>query len=106
MKKLKLWHRCVIAFILIHWALFLILYFILQRELGVPQFMLSALEVPLAPFLLVGLTLKYMPFPAGSALERAAAIIVPTVFYAIIGLVVGLVIEKMRKGRVKRVIED
>ena len=99
---MKLWQKCVIAFILIHWALFLFTYYILQREIDVPQFVMNVLELPLIPFLLTSLALKYMPLSPGSALERAVAIIVPTIFYAVIGLVVGLILEKRRRSGEKQ----
>lgn len=94
------------AFVLIHWALFFVAYFLVQGQTGVPQFVISALEVLLIPFILSNVALQYMALAAGSALERAVLIIAPTVFYIIIGLVVALVIGRMRKGRVRRVTED
>jgi len=100
--KIKLWQKCVMVFILFHWALFFLTFYILQREFSVPQFALSALEVPLIPFLLTSLAFRYLPLSPGGALERAAAIILPTLYYAGLGAVVGLVIEKMRRGREKR----
>lgn len=97
--KIKLWQKCVIVFILLHWALFLFAFYILQREFDVPQSVMNALEVLLIPFLLTSLALRNMSLPPGGALERATAIIVPTVFYAVIGAVVGFILEKRRKAR-------
>lgn len=96
---MKLWQKCVIAFILIHWALFLFTFYILQRGFDVPLLVMNALELPLIPFLLTSLALRYMPLSPGGALERAVAIIVPTIFYAVMGMVAGLIIEKRRKAR-------
>lgn len=95
--KMKLWQKCVIVFIALHWVLFLVTYFILQREIGVPQLVMNALEVPLIPFLLTSLALRHLPLSPGGALERAVAIIAPTIFYAVMGMVAGLILEKRRR---------
>ncbi|MBI5888951.1 MAG: hypothetical protein HZB82_09660 [Deltaproteobacteria bacterium] len=100
--KMKLWQKCVIVFIAFHWALFLVTYFILQTEIDVPQFVMNALELPLIPFLLTSLALKHMPLSPGGALERAVAIIMPTIFYAVMGIAAGLIIEKRRRSGEKQ----